>query len=114
MPSLSPSAPSPARIVAFEILRKVESGGYASDLLLERTQSLDSRDAGLASAIVFGVLRFRGQLDFLIDHYAGRRAKLDSEARAALRMGVYQLRYLERVPSHAAVADTADGLADFS
>ena len=63
---------SGSRTVAFDILRKVEAGGYASDLLLERSAPLESRDAGLASEIVFGVLRYRAQLDFLIEHYSGR------------------------------------------
>lgn len=99
---------SPARTVAFDILRKVESGGYASDLLLERSAALDSRDAGLASEIVFGVLRFRAQLDYLIERFSSRRQKLDPEVRAALRMGIYQLRYLERVPPHAAVAESVE------
>jgi 16S rRNA (cytosine967-C5)-methyltransferase len=94
---------SPARAAAFDILRKVEAGGYASDLLLSHTTALDSRDAGLASEIVFGVLRYRAQLDYLI----GPR-KLDVEVRIALRMGIYQLRYLERIPPHAAVAESVD------
>src|SRR5215472_5634200 len=100
--------PSPARIAAFEILLKVEAGGYASDLLLTRAAALDSRDAGLASEIVFGVLRYRAQLDFLIEHYSGRRQKLDREVRTALRMGIYQLRHLERVPAHAAVGESVE------
>jgi len=99
--------PAPARIAAFDILRRVDGGGYASDLLLERTAALDSRDAGLASEIVFGVLRFRAQLDYLIELYSSRR-KLDAEVRCALRMGIYQLRYLERVPAHAAVTDAVE------
>lgn len=99
--------PAPARIAAFDILRRVDSGGYASDLLLERTGSLDSRDAGLASEIVFGVLRYRAQLDYLIELYSSRR-KLDADVRDALRMGIYQLRYLERIPAHAAVTDAVD------
>src|ERR1017187_2076802 len=99
--------PAPARIAAFDILRRVEAGGYASDLLLERTAALDSRDAGLASEIVFGALRYRAQLDYLIELYSSRR-KLDAEVRIALRMGIYQLRYLERIPAHAAVTDAVD------
>jgi 16S rRNA (cytosine967-C5)-methyltransferase len=99
--------PSPARIAAFDILRQVDAGGYASDLLLERTAALDSRDAGLASQIVFGVLRYRAQLDCLIEHYSSR-PKLDPEVRVALRMGIYQLRYLERIPAHAAVTDAVE------
>jgi 16S rRNA (cytosine967-C5)-methyltransferase len=98
-----------ARSIAFDILQKVEKGGYASDLLATAMRELDTRDAGLASAIVFGVLRFRSQLDFLIEHYSGRAAsKLDPEVRLALYMGIYQLRYLERIPAHAAVAESVD------
>jgi 16S rRNA (cytosine967-C5)-methyltransferase len=99
---------APARIAAFDILQLVESGGYASDLLLSRTADLESRDAGLASEIVFGVLRYRAQLDFLIAHYAGRSRKLDAEVRTALRMGIYQIRYLERIPPHAAVKESVE------
>lgn len=100
--------PAPARLLAFDILQKVEAGGYASDLLMERSAGMDSRDAGLASEIVFGVLRYRAQLDYLIEHYSGRRQKLDREVRTALRMGIYQLRYLDRVPAHAAVTDSVE------
>jgi 16S rRNA (cytosine967-C5)-methyltransferase len=99
---------SPGRLVAHEILNRVEHGAYASDLLLAHCAPLDSRDAGLASEIVFGVLRYRAQLDFLIEHFSGRRAKLDLEVRLALRMGIYQLRYLDRIPAHAAVAESVD------
>jgi len=100
--------PAPARILAFDILRRVETGAWASDLLRAHSVNLDSRDAGLAAEIVFGVLRYRAQLDYLIEHYSGRRQKLDIEVRIALRMGIYQLRYLERIPAHAAVADSVD------
>ena len=97
---------SPARQVAFDILHKVHSGGYASDLLLKHSAALDPRDAGLASEIVFGCLRYQAQLD----HVIGRLTKgsLDSEVRIALRMGIYQLRYLERVPPHAAVSESVE------
>jgi 16S rRNA (cytosine967-C5)-methyltransferase len=97
-------------MAAFAILRKVEAGGYASDLLLG--SALNSRDAGLASQIVFGVLRCRAQLDYLIAYYSGRSAaqvqKLDPEVRTALQMGIFQLRHLERIPPHAAVGDSVE------
>ncbi len=99
---------SPARTVAFHILREVEDGGYASDLLVARTAALSSPDASLAHEVVFGVLRYRAQVDYLIAFYSGRDRKLDPEVRAALRMGIYQLRYLERVPPHAAVAESVE------
>ncbi len=99
---------SPARQLAFDTLRKVGRGGYASDLLAG-AGPVDPRDAALASEIVFGVLRYQAQLDFLIEHYSGRGIrKLDFEVLLALRLGVYQLRYLDRVPPHAAVSQSVE------
>jgi len=87
----------------------VERGGYASDLLAARAAPLEPRDAGLASEIVFGVLRYRAQLDYLIEHYSGKPAKrLDDPVRQALRIAIYQLRHLERIPAHAAVAESVE------
>ena len=97
---------SPARQTAFAILGRVEQGGYAADLLVKRSAALDSRDAGLASEIVFGCLRYQAQLDYLIDRLATK--PLDPEVRIALRMGVYQLRHLNRVPAHAAVGESVE------
>jgi 16S rRNA (cytosine967-C5)-methyltransferase len=108
MPSKNQPKIAAARLVAFDVLMKVEAGGYASDLLLTHSVSLEARDAGLAAEIVFGVLRYRAQLDFLIEHHAGRARKLDAAVRVALRMGFYQVRYLERVPPHAAVKDSVE------
>ena len=99
---------SPARQLAFDTLRKVGRGGYASDLLAS-AGPIDPRDAALASEIVFGVLRYQAQLDYLIEHYSGRGVrKLDFEVLLALRLGVYQLRYLDRVPPHAAVSQSVE------
>lgn len=100
---------SPARDVAFRVLQQVEGGGYASDLLRRESARLNPRDAALAEAIVLGSLRFQSQLDHLIDHFSGRpQSKLDPEVRIALRMGIYQIRYLDRIPSHAAVAESVE------
>jgi 16S rRNA (cytosine967-C5)-methyltransferase len=87
----------------------VERGGYAADLLFTHSTTLESRDAGLASEIALGVLRYQSQLDFLIERYSSRpAARLDPEVRIALRMGIYQLRYLERVPAHAAIHESVE------
>jgi 16S rRNA (cytosine967-C5)-methyltransferase len=70
---------------------------------------MDSRDAGLASQIVFGCLRYQGQLDFLIQHYSRRKPDdVEQPVRIALRMGLFQLRYLDRIPVHAAVHETVE------
>ena len=105
---------SAAREIAFHILERVHAGGYASDLLRSATVELDPRDAGLAEALVFGCLRFQAQLDFLIARFSSRSSasrsgrKLDEEVRIALRMGIYQLRYMERIPAHAAVTESVE------
>jgi len=96
----------PARRVRH--LLKVESGGYASDLLMTHCASLDARDAGLAAEIVFGVLRYRRSTRF--PDPAPFRPCAQARSRGAHRPahGVYQLRYLERVPPHAAVKDSVE------
>ena len=95
--------------VAFKVLQATEDGGYASDLLLTEAATLDSRDAGLASEIVFGCLRRQGQLDWLIASVARRDAdRMDTAVRIALRMGLYQLRHLDRVPAHASLNESVE------
>lgn len=98
---------SPARLAAFRVLNRVEEGAWASELLLSVLSKLDTRDAGLASEIVFGCLRRQAQLDHLIDLATGSR-KLDRGVRVALRMGAYQLRHLDRVPAHAAINECVE------
>lgn len=109
MPEASRPAVSPARRTAFGILLLVERGGYAMDLLAARTASLEPRDAALSEELVLGCLRWQAQLDWWIARLSGRdAARLDPEVRAALRLGVYQLRYLERIPAHAAVHESVE------
>ena len=98
---------SPAREIAFRVLLRVHGGGYATDLL--RKESADPRDLALAESIVLGCLRYQAQLDYLIEHFSGRKQlKLDDAVRIALRMGIFQLRYLDRIPPHAAVTESVD------
>ena len=100
---------SPARRVAFEVLEEVAEGAYASDALRALSTKLEGRDAGLASQIVFGCLRYQAQLDYLIFHYSGRKVEqLDLAVTIALRNAIFQLRYLERIPAHAAVHEAVE------
>ncbi|MBI1896044.1 MAG: hypothetical protein HYS04_05835 [Acidobacteria bacterium] len=100
---------SPARRVAFDVLERVEGGAWASDLLVAMSEQLASCDAGLAREITFGCLRRQAQLDFLIRFYSGRDpASLDAPVRTALRMGIYQRRYMDRIPAHAAVGESVE------
>ena len=82
------SVVSPARVVAFEVLKKVAGGGYASDLLLRDSARMDSRDAGLASELVFGCLRRQVQLEL------GDKFDLGRFHEAVLAYGSVPVRYL--------------------
>lgn len=97
------------RQVAFEILVETGKGAHASDLLHERTAALAPRDAGLAMELALGCLRRQPQLDFLIQRYSRQPlGKLDGGVLVALRLGAYQLHFLDRVPPHAAVSESVD------
>ena len=102
---------SPARITAFEILlRVVTEDAYASNLLAApRYENLSSADHGLAHELTLGVLRWQARLDFFIEHFTKRKiTKLDTEVILALRLGIYQLLFLDRVPAHAAINDSVN------
>ena len=101
---------SPARQLAFDVLTAVDEGGYAADLLHSTwARGLALPDRRLATEIVMGVLRFRAQLDYVIERAARRTAaRIDTVALTALRIGVYQLRFLSRVPASAAVHESVE------
>src|SRR6266851_8332836 len=104
-------AVSPARSVAFEILLRVErEDSYASELLHSSTLSkLSTRDHGLATELVMGVLRWRSLLDQRLAAASSQKLdRLDGEVLAALRMGMYQLHFLSRVPAHAAIFESVE------
>lgn len=99
---------SPARRAAFEVLRRVEEeGAFAAPLLANLPEGLSTEDRGLAYELTLGVLRRQLWLDRVVEHFSGRKAgKLDTPVRLALRMGLFQLRFLTRVPAHAAVNES--------
>ncbi|MBL8203936.1 MAG: 16S rRNA (cytosine(967)-C(5))-methyltransferase RsmB [Blastocatellia bacterium] len=102
---------APARTAAFEILTRVASeNAYASHLLTStRYDHLSSADHALAQELTLGVLRWQAQLDFFIEHFTKRKlAKLDLEVILALRIGLYQLQFLDRIPPHAAINESVN------
>jgi 16S rRNA (cytosine967-C5)-methyltransferase len=107
---------SPARRITFDVLRRVAAeDAYAADLLYAQlgNAQLESgakkADASLATELTLGVLRWQRLLDFLLERYLGRRCEqLDLEVLLALRLGLYQLRYLNRVPQHAAINESVE------
>lgn len=96
-------------MAAFEILRRVADGAYASVLLAAQEDELTPRDRALAHELVMGVLRWQLWLDRLIQHYTKRDVgQLDLSVRLILRLGLYQLRFLRRVPASAAVNESVN------
>jgi 16S rRNA (cytosine967-C5)-methyltransferase len=102
---------SPARAAAFDILLRVEQqASFASELLHSVAYERFSKaDHGLTTELVMGVLRWRSRLDADI---AGASAqpmrKLDLEVVIALRLGLYQLRWLNRIPARAAINESVE------
>jgi len=102
---------SSARKIAFDVLRRVAAeDAYAAELLYAQLGTGVKRaDASLATELTLGALRRQRLLDFLLERYLDRRCEeLDLEVLVALRLGFYQLRYLDRVPQHAAIHESVE------
>lgn len=99
---------APARVAAFEVLRRVTAGRHdLPTALAQAREGLDDdRDRALATDIATGTERWRAALDHLIVLYAKRPiARLDGDVVVILRLSLYQLLHLTRVPASAVVND---------
>ncbi len=103
---------SNARSVAMSVLRRVFTDEAYSDLALSAAldhSALAPADRRLVTELVYGVLRNRTYLDWHIDRISRRPiAEMEFRVADALRLGVYQLLFLDRIPPHAAVNETVD------
>ncbi len=103
MPTITP------RALALTTLLSVSRGRYANitvDATLRRA-ALSDADRSLYTALVYGVIERQVTLDDLIARYSARPVhELDDTVLMALRMGIYQLAYLDRIPDHAALDET--------
>jgi 16S rRNA (cytosine967-C5)-methyltransferase len=98
---------SPARLAAFKILKQVETGAFSSILLAAEEPHLQPADRALCHELVLGVLRWQLTLDKILEHFSKRAVEsLDQGVRIALRLGLYQLRNLSRIPASAAVNES--------
>jgi len=107
-----------ARQSALETLNTLDQGRDTLDNIMEAAfadgAGVSKRDRAFMQALVFGVLRWRGRLDFIIRHFSSTRfAKIDPTVLNILRMALFQIIYLDRVPESAAV-NTAVQLAKTS
>ncbi len=113
MARLKKIAVTEARALAFNVLWRVEAQGAYSDVALDAalraSAGLDGRERALATQLVYGVLRQRGRLDFVLSHLCRQPlSALEMAVLLLLRLGAYQLLYLDRVPERAAVHSTVE------
>jgi 16S rRNA (cytosine967-C5)-methyltransferase len=102
---------APARIAALRVLQAVHAdrADLPGALAQARTHLSDERDRALLVELATGTLRWLGAIDHLIAHGAKRPlARLDPEVRDVLRLGIYQLLHLDRVPASAVVDDAVE------
>ena len=103
----------PARDIAFKVLLDVERAdaflNVALDTALRSEGVLPRQESGLATELAYGVARRRLTLDAALQAHADRPLeKLETMVHVALRLGAYQLLFLDRVPAHAAVGETVN------
>ncbi len=100
---------SPGRRAAFISLCKMRAGKYTNlevGTVLSRMQ-MSEADRGLYTALVYGVTERLITLDYMIAFLSKRAlSALDEEVVCALRLGLYQLAFMDRIPPHAAVSQS--------
>ena len=97
---------SPARIAAFNVLLRIETEKSFSSILLPVFENeLSPADRSLCHELVLGTLRRQIYLDKLIEHYSNGK-EIDEAVRVAMRLGLYQLLFLDRIPEYSAVYES--------
>jgi 16S rRNA (cytosine967-C5)-methyltransferase len=103
---------APARACAYAVVRRVFEQEAWADRALHgeaRRMRLDTRDLALATQLSFGTVQRVATLDYVIQSLTRRPVtKLDPPVLAALRLGVFQLTFLDRIPAHAAVGESVE------
>jgi 16S rRNA (cytosine967-C5)-methyltransferase len=103
---------TPARACAYAVIRRVFEDDAWADRALHgeaRRLALDGRDRALATQLAYGTVQRRATLDALLERLTGRGLdRLEAPVLAALRLGAFQLLFLDRVPAHAAVGESVE------
>ena len=97
------------RDAALSILMEINENQAYSNLLLHRTiekYNIEAKDRGLLTELTYGTLQHRMTLDYYLEPFV--RGKLDSWVRELLRMSLYQIVYLTRIPPHAVVHEAVE------
>jgi 16S rRNA (cytosine967-C5)-methyltransferase len=100
-------APTRARLLALRVLERVQRAGAYADVLLHSQlarSGLGPVDRAFATELVYGTLRWRGRIDYLLGRFLDRPLdRVEGIAATALRLGAYQILFNDRVPTSAAV-----------
>lgn len=101
---------SPARLASFEILGKIEKEkAFSSVLLPLYEEKLEARDRALCHELTLGVLRRKMYLDRVVESFSKTKiAKLDVEVLNALRLGLYQILFLDKIPAFSAINESVN------
>ena len=101
------SAAKTSRHIALDILCRVERGAYLDRLLDAQREHIRDPDGDLLQHLVRGTLTFRARLDHILTPYLRKPlSRQNAKLRNLLRLGVYQLQYLDRVPPYAVVSES--------
>ncbi len=100
------------RLKILKALLRVEAGSYSNLLLDSELKKIeDQRDKGLFTEIFYGVIRNKLYLDYIIDSFSKTPLnKMDKEVLTGLRIGVYQLFFLDKVPARAAIYESVEAV----
>jgi 16S rRNA (cytosine967-C5)-methyltransferase len=99
------------REVALDILLQIEKNGAYSNLLLNSSiekNDIDRKDVGLLTELVYGTLQRKDTLEFFLAPFVKKRNKLEPWIMPLLRMSLYQIVYLDRIPERAAIHEAVE------
>ncbi|MEJ6950883.1 16S rRNA (cytosine(967)-C(5))-methyltransferase RsmB [Natronospora cellulosivora (SeqCode)] len=99
-----------SRKIALNILLEIDKEAYSNLVLNKYLSKINKRkDRALITEMVYGVLRYRNRLDYIIKHYSKTPfEKMDMAVRQALRLAIYQIEFLDKIPARAAVNETVN------
>ena len=101
-----------ARNIAVSVLKRVLSEGAYSNIELKRelnSKDIDDRDKALITEIVYGTIKYKYTIDIILKHYIkSELKKLNIDVLNILRISIYQIRYLDKIPSFAVVNEAVE------
>ena len=107
----APSVADPARLTAYHVLARADAGHRINDALYQGLSGaeLSDRERRFVTELVMGTTRMRRRLDAdLARCYRGRYGRIESGVKRLLRLGAYQLLFMDGVPAHAALNTTVE------